>query len=334
MTNCKNVLFCSISYRRNIKDMPFVKTLTDYEQAIGVTRSLSEIFNDEFEFKALKNISIQDCKYLQEEGAISLGLIDNKDISAYGKSFDSNVKIFANEQDHIKIIAYCKGFDLEKCYQDANAVDDKILDKLEISFSTEFGFLTSNPLLCGTGMELEALLFLPALVQSEKLNKIAKDVLKNDFEFISFDNGNNDIVCPFVKIKNKYTFGYKENEFAEKFKWVINKIIDLETIEENNLFDFSASFLVDKIYRSFGIVKNAYRLDYNEAVSCLGYILWGIKLNVLKTKKQFDILDILCKIKENHLTTQNLNIKELEKKRAKCLSSLIDLCVEKGEVDV
>ena len=56
MTDCKNVIFCSVSYRRNIKDMLFVNKLSDTEQAISVCRSLSEIFGDEFEFKSLKNI--------------------------------------------------------------------------------------------------------------------------------------------------------------------------------------------------------------------------------------------------------------------------------------
>ena len=70
MTDYKNVICSLVSYRRNIKDMPFVKTLTDTEQAVGVVRSMSEIFGDDFEFKALKNISTEDCLILLEKGEI------------------------------------------------------------------------------------------------------------------------------------------------------------------------------------------------------------------------------------------------------------------------
>ena len=171
MENYKNVLSCSVSYRRNIKDMPFVKMLTDSEQAIGVTRSLSEIFGDDYEFRTLKNLPLSTCKLLEEDNIITANLIENKDISAYGKNYVKNAYLYINEQDHIRIKVVEKGYNLEKCYKLANEIDDKILDKLEMAFSTTYGFLTSNPNLSGTGMEIEVVLFLPALTQNEKLPK-------------------------------------------------------------------------------------------------------------------------------------------------------------------
>ena len=60
MANCNNVIFTSVSYRRNIKDMPFVSKLTDTELAFGVCKTLNEIYGDEFEFKSLKNISLKN----------------------------------------------------------------------------------------------------------------------------------------------------------------------------------------------------------------------------------------------------------------------------------
>ena len=83
MTNCSNVVFSYVSYRRNIKDMPFVNKLTDFEQAVGVARSLSEIFGEELEFKSLKNLPLSICQELEEKGIITKELIENKDISAY-----------------------------------------------------------------------------------------------------------------------------------------------------------------------------------------------------------------------------------------------------------
>lgn len=335
MENFKNVLFSSVSYRRNIKDMPFVKMLTDSEQAIGVTRSLSEIFEDDYEFRALKNLPLNTCKLLEEEGIITANLIENKDISAYGKNYSGNAFLYANEQDHIRIKAVERGYNLEKCYNLANEIDDKILDKLEMAFSTTYGFLTSNPNLAGTGMEIEIVLFLPALAQNEKLAKIQKELLKDEYDFVSLDTTKLNQSCPFVKLKNKYTFGYKENEFAENFNRIVTKICELENLEESKIFDFSASYLVDKIFRAYGILKNAYRLEYSDAVNNLALVQWGINLKVLKTKKQYDILNILCKIKEEHLNESGKqNVKEIEKSRARYLTNLIETSITKGEVDV
>lgn len=334
MENYKNVLYCSVSYRRNIKDMPFVKLLTDTEQALGVTRSMSEILGDDFEFKALKNLSLSDCKLLEEDGIISSNLIENKDVSAYGKNINSNLIIYINEEDHIRIKSVSKGYNLEECYNDANAIDDKILEKLEMCFNTDYGYLTSNPMLCGTGMQLEVCLFLPALISDRKINIIKPEIEQNNFELVDLLTKSTDKLSAFVVLRNKYTFGLKENEFAEVLNKIIKKIIELETLEENKLFDFSASNLIDRIYRSFGVAKNAYRLTFEEAVECFGFVLWGINLKVLNAKKQFDILENLCKIKEYHINNNNLNIKEVEKIRAKTVANVLENVVKKGDVDV
>ena len=334
MTNYKNVICSYVSYRRNIKDMPFVKTLTDTEQAVGVVRSMSEIFGDDYELKALKNLPMQDCLKLLEKGEITQELLDNKDISAFGKCEENGSYILINEQEHIRLIVYSKNFDLEKCYNIANSMDDKVSDKLELAFNTTYGYLTSNPMLCGTGMQVGCLLFLPAIVHNKKLISLLADSQTKDFEFFNLDGKVHDGKSAFVSIRNKYTFGYKENEFAQKLQALVEQIMELEMREENKIFDFSASNLVDKIYRSYGIAKNAYRLNLAEAQDLLCDIYWGINLKVLKIKNSFDILNILCKIKENHLNVQGMNIKEIEKARAKVLSSILDKNTVKGEVDV
>ena len=333
MTDSKNVVCSMVSYRRNIKDMPFVKTLTDSEQAIGVVRSMSEIFGDDFEFKALKNLPIEDCLLLLEKGEITQALIDNKDISAFGKNEIKNSYILINEQEHIRLVTCKKGFDLENCYKFANDMDDKVCDKLELAFNTTYGYLTSNPLLCGTGMQVGCLLFLPAIVFNKKIVSLMRENHASDFKFLNIDGKAHDGESAFVYIENKYTFGYKENEFAEKLKRLVELILDLEKREENKIFDFSASNLVDKIFRSYGLIKNAYRLSFNESQALLSDILWGINLKVLKSKNNFDICDVLCKIKENHLNIKDVDIKEVEKQRAKVLTNLLDDVV-KGEVDV
>ena len=96
----------------------------------------------------------------------------------------------------------------------------------------------------------------------------------------------------------------------------------------------SASTLVDMVFRAYGTLVSAYRISESEAQEKLGQILWGINLKMLKCKKDFDIYELLAKIKENHLTTKKENIKEVEKKRAKLLFMQINKNVERGEVDV
>lgn len=332
MLDCSYVLSSYISYRRNIKDMPFVKTLTESELAIGVSRSLSEIFGEELEFKSLKNIPLSTCLKLKEDGIFSDELIENKDISAYATNQDMSRLIFINEQDHVKIVARENGLNLEKCFKESMDMDDKLLDKLEMAFDINLGYLTSNPKFVGTGMEVGVLMFIPAIIKNNKLKKIQNELLKEEFEALC-PNGKPWSSGPFVLFKNRYTFGHKENEFAEKMQKLIEKIQQIEVLEENNSFNLSASGLTDNIFRAYGIATNCYRISYDEAEEKIGYILWGIRLKMLKYKKNAKLFEFLNSLKENHLG-EKLSVKEQEKLRANKLSKYILDHISKGEVDV
>lgn len=334
MANFNNVIWTKISYRRNIKDMFFVKMLSDAEQAVAVGRSLSEIFGEDFEFKRLKNLDIKDCLKLQEKNIFTKELIENKDISSFGISEKQNKIIYANEEDHIRLECRELGFNLDKCFKNANELDDIVLEKLEMAFDNNLGYLTSNPLKMGTGMELEILLFIPAIVKNGLIEKLEKELLKGEFKFTDINGEPLKKTSYFVRIGNIYTFGYKENEFADKLYRIVERILDLEASEENKIFDLSSSALVDEIFRSFGLAMNAYRMSYDEAITHLGKVLWGINLQVLDCKNKLNILDIFAKIQENHLSFKELNVKEIEKLRAKALRKLLENVLLKGEVDV
>ena len=183
-------------------------------------------------------------------------------------------------------------------------------------------------------MQIVCLLFLPAITLNEKLNQLMNDNQSVSFEFFDLAGKKHDGKSAFVVVRNKYTFGFKESEFAEQMQRFVQKVLQLEQREESNIFDFSASNLVDKIFRSYGIAKNAYRLSYDFALECISNILWGINLKVLKAKNRFDINEVLCNIKDNHLNVQDANVKELEKVRARYLARIIESQITKGEVDV
>ncbi len=334
MTDCKNVIFSFVGYRRNIAHMPFVNKLTDNELAVGVARSLSEIFGEQFEFKSLKNLSFSACKELEEDGVISGKLIENKDISAYAVAYNESSYIYINEEDHIRFECRETGFNLESCFTRANKLDDAVLEKLEMAFDVNLGYLTANPQNVGTGIVVGALLFVPAIVYNKKA-KIIKGLLNKYFEFVGLNGEAWNEMSPFVIIKNGYSFGLKENEYAEKLKTIIQKILEYEINEENNIFNLTSSTLVDKIFRSYGILKDAYRLELEECEIFLGDILWGINLNLFIKPKNFEILKLFSAVGPAHLDNgNNLNIKQQEKIRAIKLSEIISKQIHKGEVDV
>lgn len=335
MINYKyNVLYSIISYRRNLKDIPFVNKLSETELAFANSQSISEIFGEELSFKKLKNLDFKNCLLLEEDEILTDRIIENKDIASFGINEDLSKIIYVNEEDHIRILVKKKGFCLEDVYKLANDLDEKLLEKLEIAFDENYGYLTANPSKMGTGLELEALLFIPSLLENNKWEKIEKELTKENYLVLNIDNKPYKKQSPFIKIKNLYTFGAKENEIASKFKNIIEKILELETLEENNIFELSTSKLVDKIFRALGLAKYSYRISFDESINLIATIFWGLKLNVLKQKTNIEFLDLIHKLKDNHLSLNNENLKEIEKLRSKFLASFLENSIIKGDIDV
>lgn len=334
MANYNNVIYSKVSYRRNIKYMPFVNKLSDTELALGVSRSLSEIFGEDLEFKSLKKMTLNECFKLFEEGFFSKEIIENKDISVYAANEQKSVIIFINEQDHIRLVAKEQGFKLEDCFNKANKLDDKILDKLEMSFDNNLGYLTANPTLVGTGLEISVLLFLPALTYGNKLKEIRNELLKNEFELMGYNGEKWDLKSAFVLIKNKYTFGHKENEFADLMQQTVQKILELEKAEESSIFNISTSTLVDTIYRAYGELFSCYRISEKEFEQKIGLVLWGVNLGLLICKQKLEIEQFIASFGNHHIEFENNNIKEIEKNRAKKINLFINKNLQKGDVDV
>jgi len=329
----KNVLYSSVSYRRNLSEIPFTTKGIDSEMAFALSQSLSEIFSDEVTFKSLKNIPYEDCLTLLDNEIINKKILINKDISFYGVSEDFIKQIYINEEDHVKILIKNKGYCLEHNYNMANEMDDKLLENLNVCFNKEYGFLTVDPLNMGCGLTLECLLFIPAICQSNVLEKIKQELLGDCFTIEKYiDCGEK--FCPLFIVRNKYSFGMKENELANSFDKIIKGIVNIEQNEENKIFEMSASRLTDNIFRTYGIATNSYRISFEECVSLLCYLQWGIDLNILKKKNSFNLLEIISKIRDNQFNKEENNVKDIEKYRSKFLTEKIQYTLKKGDVDV
>ena len=166
------VISSRVRLARNLYDLPFPNKLCDFESAHNISKAIFEILGEDYEFRKLKNLSNNQCLLLLESHEISKELIGNKDIAGYAKSPDGQVTIMINEEDHLREQCIINGFELKKCYQKLSDIDDIILNKIDIAFSKELGFLTACPTNVGTGMRASVMMFLPALTLNGAIKQI------------------------------------------------------------------------------------------------------------------------------------------------------------------
>ncbi len=295
------VISSRIRLARNLYDLPFPNKLCDFESASNVSKAIFEILGEDYEYRRLKNLSNNQCLLLLESHEISKELIGNKDIAGYAKSPDGQITIMINEEDHLREQCIIKGFDLKRCYEKISKIDDMILDRIDIAFSKELGFLTSCPTNVGTGMRASVMLFLPALTLNGAMKQLIESLNQNGITVRGLYGENSSCSGYFYQISNKYTLGLSEEDIIEMVEKNVKKIIEMEETARKTLQSVNESVIIDMSYRAYGILTNSYTISTEECLQLLSKLRFGIVLGLVKFKNPSIIDELYTNIEPAHL---------------------------------
>lgn len=161
------VVSSRVRLARNFDKYNFPIRLSNDADAKQIQREVFSVvnFGNNFMFYSLKNMDNNQILKFLERHLISRELIENKDIAGFCINKNEDKIIMINEEDHIREQCIKKGFALELAYDELQDIDDNILEKCDIAYSHEFGFLTACPSNIGTGMRASCMMFLPALTK-------------------------------------------------------------------------------------------------------------------------------------------------------------------------
>jgi protein arginine kinase len=258
---------------RNLADIPFQAGL-DAERAktvIGmVSGSLSKAETPlKFKNYTMQGLSPIERQYLVERHLISPGLAKNGTSGAVLISDDDVMSIMVNEEDHIRIQTILPGLQLKKSWEMASSIDDLLEQNLVYAYNENWGYLTSCPTNVGTGMRASVMVHLPALNITGNMNRILQTVAHIGLTIRGMYGEGTEIIGNIFQISNQITLGRAEEEIVESLTAVTRQIIDKEKEARKILFDNNRMQIEDKIWRSWGIMKNARMMSSQECMKLL-----------------------------------------------------------------
>ena len=327
------VVSSCVKFARNFKNIPFPNKLCDFESASSISKAVFEILGEDYEFRSLKNLSNIQCLKLFESDIISNDLIDNKDISGYAISPDNSIVIMINEEDHIREKCILDGFNLSLCYQKLSKIDNMILSKVDVAFSSELGFLTASPNNIGTGMRACVTMFLPALTLNGAISSLAESLNQSGVVVKKVYNEDSAYQGYFYQFSNKFTLGVSEKDIIELVEKAVKKVVEMEEIAQDSLKKSQKDVIIDMAYRAYGILTNSYTISLQEATELLSKIRFAVTLGLVKFRNAQIIDELYANIEPAHLMDNyslELNIKEQDLFRAKYISEILDGKLIKG----
>ena len=298
------VISSRVRLARNLRDYPFTSKL-EHSVSTTVVEKITDALKKGFDENLLVteiNSSRTNKNVLVEDHIISPDFSHDSPLEkVLITDADGNLAVMVNEEDHVRIQAIFNGFDIEKAYQLANKADDALSEKLPLAFDENLGYLTACPTNLGTGLRASVMLHLPAMCAygyiknlSELMSKIGLTVRG------MYGEGSEGKGCMY-QLSNQITLGISESDAIEKLKTAVNQIIAKESELRQMLSEKNDLDLSDKLWRSYGTLKYARKLDTAEASRLISNVRLAAVCGIIPECKNINFAELLFEIMPAHI---------------------------------
>ena len=270
------VISTRIRLARNLYDFPFPAKL-DISGKNKINELIKGILfeNDrkDFSYIEMKDLSRIQAVSLAESHLISPEFASKKDGSALVLSSDESVSIMLCEEDHIRLQVMKSGLALEEAYDIADKLDRMIDGKVKYAFDERIGYLTQCPTNLGTAMRASVMLHLPALTRCGQMTKLANTVSKLGLTIRGANGEGSQPIGDMYQISNQITLGITEETAIANLKSIVLQLVSQERAAAAELIKKPVE--EDKIFRAFGILRNARLLNTNEFMELISIVRLG-----------------------------------------------------------
>lgn len=287
------VLSTRVRLARNIKGIPFPPYSNDKQQDEVTEKckaSLLKRENKAFEAMQLKYIDLSAMKPYEKQAIAECHLISPQMINNDRKrglilSGDSRISIMINEEDHLRIQCMDAGFELKKCFDTANSLDDYIEETLDYAFDDNFGYLTCCPTNVGTGLRASVMLHLPGYVMTGKFNELANSLSQLGLTVRGIYGEGSEGLGNIFQISNQVTLGVLEEDIIERLDQIIAEVTFNERELRRLMHKNDKYRTEDRVMRSMGILRSAVIMSSNEAMKRLSDVRLGVALGLIADVK-------------------------------------------------
>ena len=279
------VISSRIRLARNLADFPFIRRCNEQDRT-KTEKTLRERILDTETFKNVSYLHVDqlpavDRQFLVERQLISRELAEGE--GPRGVIIDAQEKfsIMINEEDHLRIQVMSSGLDLQSAWDQINAIDDLVEQKVIYAFHDRLGYLTACPTNVGTGMRVSVMLHLPALVITRQIDKVFRSLQKINLAVRGLYGEGSQAMGDFYQISNQITLGRREDELIKQVAEVVPVMIDYERKAREFLVKQGQKDLHDKVSRAFGTLCSAQTISSEETMMLLSSVRMGVNLGLI-----------------------------------------------------
>lgn len=308
------VLSSRVRLARNLRAFPFTNrsqkkdleaVLDQFDQAV----KKSKFLHGGLLIKIDQLLEL-DRRFLVERHLISPELATGKEDRGLYVGDREVVSIMVNEEDHLRLQTMRPGLQPRDSWEIIDRIDDELSGHLEYAFSDQYGYLTACPTNVGTGLRASVLIHLPALVLTKDINRVIKGINQVGLAVRGFYGEGTEVLGNLFQISNQTTLGRSEEEIVDNIERVTKELIGYEENARKTLLEDARPQIEDKIWRAYGILKNARVLSSQELMSLVSAVRLGVSLRIVQSVSIAVLNHLIMLMQPAHL--QKLSGKKMD----------------------
>jgi protein arginine kinase len=189
------------------------------------------------------------------------------------------VSVLLCEEDHIRLQILQPGLALAEAFARADVLDSALGKQLEYAYDERLGYLTQCPTNLGTAMRASVLLHLPALTALGRVARLGEGISKLGLTIRGAFGEGSEAEGALYQLSNQITLGITEQAALENLQAVTLQVAEQERRAAEELLRQPA--FADQVWRAWGILQTARRMESKEAVQLLSLARLGAARSVL-----------------------------------------------------
>ncbi|MBS0654796.1 MAG: protein arginine kinase [Verrucomicrobia bacterium] len=241
-------------------------------------------------------------EFLIEHFLITESLHEANRGAGFGIDTTGEVIALFNSREHLQLqVTDCIG-DLEKNWNRLMQIEEAMQKNNSFAFSRKFGFLTSDPTHCGTGLIISAYLHVPALIHTGGLLDCVEREKSEGIIASGLQGNPDELIGDILMVKNLYTLGVSEETIISSIRNAILHIVIAEKGARSQIKQQKKDSLKDAVSKAIGLLKFSFKLEASEALSAISMLKLGIEMGWISGMSVKEVNHLFFDCRRAHLS--------------------------------
>lgn len=232
-------------------------------------------------------------KALRERRLINSNLASRTEPMGLFFSADDETSVLLCGDDHLRLQLTKPGLSLLPAWEELDALDDMLSERLEYAFDEKYGYLTAFPTNVGTGLRATAVVHLPALCQDRSFRKMLSEMNRFGIMVRPFYGDGSDNYGALYEVCNQKTLGLSEAEIIGSVQRMASQLSGQEKRLRSQIREKRGKEQEDAAWKAYGVLHYARRLTLKEAMNYLSCLRAALNDRYLELEKPVSVYGLM-----------------------------------------